>query len=129
MTVIVDQFKKEFPSKTMIVIEPLLNAILTNNNINQEDQEKLVTSVHDQINIYYYMKVDIITKLINYASSLLSNTGADLLKKLKKIKKNPIHIDVIEEYNTLNKNQKEIYLIRFDNLVDRYIKFLINALL
>ena len=122
VTVVVDQFKKEFPSKTMITIEPLLNAILTNNNINADDQEKLITSIHDQINIYYYMNSEILIKLINYAAS------SDMKKKLKKVKKNPIDVLDTDEYDSLNKNQKEIYLIRFDNLVDRYIKFLMDQL-
>lgn len=123
VTTVIENFKKEFSAKIMLDIEPLLNAILTNTNIRSEDQEKLITSIHDNINIYYYMNTDILIKIINYAAS------TDMKKKLKKTR-NPIEISEVnqDEYNNLNKNQKEIYLQRFDNLVDRYIQFLINVL-
>lgn len=124
VTTVIENFKKEFSAKIMIVIEPLLNAVLTNTNINANDQEKIITSIHDQINIYYYMDTEILIKLINYAAS------ADMKKKLKKIKGNPINILEVNEdvYDNLKKNQKEIYTIRFNHLVDRYIEFLINVL-
>lgn len=123
VTAVIDNFKKEFSPKIMIDIEPLLNAILTNPNIRSNDQETLITSIHDQINLYYYMNTEILIKIIDYG-------GKDMKKKLKKVKGNPIDILDInqEEYNSLKKNQKEIYQLKFDNLVDRYITFLINVL-
>lgn len=121
---VIESFKKEFPSKTMIEIEPLLNAILTNNKINAEQQEVLVNSIRENINIYYYMNNDILIKLINHVA------GSNMKRKLQKIKKNPIDIlDVNEEeYNNLKKEQQQIHLIRFDNTVERYRIFLINVL-
>ncbi len=120
VTTIVENFKKEFEPKIMNEIEPLLNAVLTS-NLKSEDQEKLVSSIHDKINVYYYMNNNILIKLINYAA------GPNMISKLKKIKGNPLNInDIIEE--NLSKNQKVIFQQRFDNLVERYIEFLINVL-
>ncbi len=121
VTIVVENFKKEFSPKIMLSIEPLLNAILTNNKLKAEDQELLVNSIHDNINLYYYMNIEILIKLINIAAS------GNIKEKLKKIKGNPIDIDK-EEYEHLKKDQKQIYEIRFNNLVHRYIQFLIQVL-
>lgn len=123
VTLVVENFKKEFAPKIMLSIEPLLNAILTNNKLKSEDQEILVNSIHDNINIYYYMNIEILIKLINLTAT------SKFKEKLKKIKDNPIDLlDMKEEYEHLKKDQKQIYEMRFNHLVDRYIQFLIQVL-
>lgn len=121
VTTVVEDFKKEFPPKIMLTIEPLLNAILTNNNMKSEDQEKLVTAIRDDIYVFYYMNNEVLIKLINDAAS------SNMVKKLKKLSIDVEDIN-LEEFKQLSKNQREIYQLRFDNLVNRYITFLINIL-
>lgn len=119
-TEVIENFKKEFSPKIMLEIEPLLNAILTNMKINQSDKDKLVTSIEQNINLYYYMNTELLIKIINHTHAVVKN-----LKKLQH--KNTIEIDS-EEYNQLDKAQKEIYKIRYDNLIERYATYLIQVL-
>jgi len=120
---LVENFKKNHLPKINLKLEPILNAILTSNKLKSEDVEKLYEDVLNNYNLYYYMASDLFLKLFHYVE------GITISKNLNKLKKNvlageiPPQLIIKEE---INKEMKELYNIRYNNLLLRYIDYLIN---
>lgn len=120
----IEKFKKEHIHKVNIKVEPILNAILTSIKIKDDDKDLLYNDIENNVYIYYYMDKEVFIKLFSYIAN------PNLLKSLKKLKKT-IENDEIPETlrvksdEALTKNVKELYNIRYQNLLLRYINYLI----
>jgi hypothetical protein len=125
---IIANFKKEHNYKINIKIEPILNAILSSEKIRDEDKDLLYTDVIGNLNIYYYMDKDVFLKLFYYIN------GTSILKKLKTLKNDIIAdkipaalvIAPLKTEGTLTKDLKNLYHERYNNLLLRYVNYLIN---
>jgi hypothetical protein len=126
---IIAQFKKEHSHKINLKLEPYINAVLTSSKIKDEDKDLIFNDIETHINIYYYMEKDIFLKLFSYIA------GTNMLKNLKQLKKEinennlPQTLKITPVKNTeevLTKDLKILYNIRYNNLLLRYIDYLIN---
>lgn len=126
---VTDEFKKTLAPKIYIKIEPILNGILASTKLQTDDKLKWVEDIKNNIHIYYYFDNEIFFKLFH---AIESN---DLIKKLKTIKKDMekqdkippnIFIQLKTEEQNLTKDLKELYLLRYYNLIMRYIDYFIT---
>jgi len=120
---LVENFKKNHLPKINLKLEPILNAILTSNKLKSEDVEKLYEDVLNNYNLYYYMASDLFLKLFHYVE------GITISKNLNKLKKNVLAGEIPSQLIIKNeeiKEMKELYNIRYNNLLLRYIDYLIN---
>lgn len=125
---IITNFKKEHNYKINTKIEPILNAILSSEKIRDEDKDLLYNDVIDNLNIYYYMDKEVFLRLFYYIN------GTNILKKLKALKsdivadKTPTALIIapVKTEGTLTKDLKNLYHERYNNLLLRYVNYLIN---
>lgn len=120
----IEKFKKEHIHKVNIKVEPILNAILTSIKIKDDDKDLLYNDIENNVYIYYYMDKEVFIKLFSYIAN------PNLLKSLKKLKKTILNDEIpetlrVKSDEALTKNVKELYNIRYQNLLLRYINYLI----
>ncbi len=120
----IEKFKKEHIHKVNIKVEPILNAILTSIKIKDDDKDLLYNDIENNVYIYYYMDKEVFIKLFSYIAD------PNILKSLKKLKKNILNDEIpttlrVKSDEALTKNVKELYNLRYQNLLLRYINYLI----
>lgn len=126
---LIENFKKEHSFKINVELEPLLNAILTNKNLNTEDKDKLIESIENNIQIYVSMDKNILISLIDYISNNKINNKLKFNNLVYQIQNdnipNELNIKKIyDEYKKLNVKLKDIINIKYKNLLLRYINWL-----
>lgn len=121
-----EKIKKEHGLKIYLKLTPLFDYI-NNNKLTDEDNNKLIESIMNNIYIYYYMNNDVLILILNYTLGQLNKLQnlLDLVINNKTPKK-----VIVEntQYENLQPTVKKIYNIRYNNMLIRYINFLINIL-
>lgn len=122
---ILEDLKNDIVLKKYTEVEPILNAILTHKRLSNDDQLLFINHIKNNINIYYYMgDKDTFIKLVHYDKNKLN----DLYQQIKQDdypKDFKITTDTLKSLPT--PNLKEIYKIRYKDLLLRYIKHLLNV--
>ena len=127
---IIENFKATHDPKINLKIEPILNTVITQPNFNDNLKNLLIESINNNVLIYYYMQIDILTKLIYYLTSLKDlSTLIELLSNNKKIPKS-LYIPYQQPTKKTvgEKGSVELYDLRYRSTLLRYCNFLLNQL-
>lgn len=117
-----ERIKSEYGAKYGVKLEPLYDFI-TRNKLDIIYKNKLLQSIEDNVNLYYYMNIEYFINIINYVTV----PNVNIVKKLRELHTNIINDKIPKKLLSAPKDVNlDIYDIRYKSLLQRYIVFLIN---
>jgi hypothetical protein len=117
-----EKIKNEYGAKYGVKLEPLFDFI-NRNKLDAIYKNKLLQSLEENVNLYYYLNIEYFINIINYVTVPNVNT----VKKLKELHTSLINDKIPKKLLSSPKDVNlDIYHIRYKSLLIRYTTFLIN---
>lgn len=117
-----EKIKNEYGVKYGVKLEPLFDFI-NRNKLDIVYKNKLLQSLEENVNLYYYLNIEYFINIINYVTVPNVNT----VKKLKELHTSLINDKIPKKLLFSPKDVNlDIYDIRYKSLLIRYTTFLIN---
>lgn len=124
-----EKIKNEYGIKYFVRLEPLFSYI-KKNKLSINHNNKLIQSIENNVDLYYYMDINAFIRIINYITS--NKEGTNIVRKLKELHKTieeeKIPKKLLNKDVEVAENLVEVYDIRYKALLLKYITFLIQVL-
>jgi hypothetical protein len=119
-----EKIKSEYGVKYSVKLAPLYDFI-TRNKLDIIYKNKLLQSIEDNVNLYYYLNIDYFIAIINYVTV----PNVNIVKKLRELHTSLINDKIPRKLVSQPKDVNlTIYDIRYKALLLRYTTFLITIL-
>lgn len=119
-----EKIKEVHGVKYAVKLEPLFKFI-KKNKLDMVIKNKLIQSIEDNVNLYYYLNIDYFINIINYVTV----PNVDIKKKLKELYINLINNKIPKKLLSVPKDintNLDLYDIRYKSILIRYTTLLIK---